>query len=105
MKVKNINGRSNTCKCKSLLVHWEKFSGKTAGLCLEATCHEVATVGAPVQKSSLFDQDWYVIPLCDKHSRNGGAIRLRGSATLVSAHPGKTCAVTKYNIWGAPYWR
>ncbi|MDD4915608.1 MAG: hypothetical protein PHW13_11310, partial [Methylococcales bacterium] len=67
VKVKNINGRFARCKCKSWLVHWEKYSREKATCCAEKSCFEVATVGALVQKVSIIDCGWYVIPLCDKH--------------------------------------
>ena len=93
MKVKNINGTSsNTCHCDSWLKHWEKFSGETAGLCVEKSCTEHATVGAHVQKSTPLDQSWYIIPLCKGHNnRKGEEIELYGSPVLVSANVNKTC--------------
>lgn len=92
MKVTNINGTSdNSCKCDSWLAHWEKFSGRTAGLCVEKTCTEAAAVGAHVQKDSSTDKAWYIIPLCKKHNKAADELELYGSPVLVSANVSQTC--------------
>ncbi|EGR5566937.1 hypothetical protein CES77_17880 [Vibrio cholerae] len=92
MKVRNINGTSdNKCECTSWLAHWEKFSGKKAGTCVEKTCTENAVVGAHVQKDSSTDKSWYIIPLCQSHNKKADEMELYGSPTLVSANVSQTC--------------
>lgn len=92
MKVKNINGTSdNVCNCGSWLAHWEKFSNKTAGLCTEKDCIESAEVGAHVQKDSLTDSSWYIVPLCKKHNATKDPLDLVGTTTFVSANVSNTC--------------
>jgi hypothetical protein len=104
MKLINIHGRANICKCKSWLYHWEKFSREAATFCVVETCREVATVGVLVQKDSLFSSGWYVIPVCDKHNKVAPKMEIRNSTCLVSANVSQTCAETKYGFFGAPYW-
>lgn len=85
MIVKNLNGTSDSpkCPCGVWLKHWERYSGRTAGLCAEHTCKESATVGAHVQKDSG-DKSWYVIPLCRKHNNQFGQdLNIMDSTNLV----------------------
>lgn len=93
MKARNINGTSaHTCHCSSWLKHWETFSGETAGMCVEKTCTENATVGAHVQKEGILDQSWYILPLCSGHNnQRGEVIELYNNPTFVSANVSNTC--------------
>lgn len=91
MKVKNINGTSdNDCTCKGWLTHWENFSGKKAGMCVEKSCTNNATVGAHVQKDSA-DRSWYIIPLCAIHNKQADEVELFGTPVFVSANVRETC--------------
>jgi len=94
MKVKNINGTSqNTCKCGSWLQHWLNFSGQALPrFCPEKSCTETPEVGAHVQKDSVTDHSWYIIPLCRKHNAmRGQSIEVSDGIALVSANVSKTC--------------
>jgi len=93
IRVKNINGTSdNTCKCGTWLKHWEKFSGKTAGLCTEIRCQNKAEVGAHVQKSYSSDSSWFIIPLCTAHNNmKGQEIDVMDGTTFISANTKETC--------------
>jgi hypothetical protein len=104
MKVKNINGRVNHCKCKSWLSHWQKYGDEAVTYCSEESCLEAATAGALVQKRSFIDGGWYIIPVCDKHNRVRDVMKIRDSTSLVSANVSKTCAETRYDIRGVPHW-
>lgn len=93
MKVKNINGTSeHTCKCGSWLAHWKKFSGQTVTMCVETSCIKTDLVGAHVQKDSVVDSKWYIIPLCSTHNaKKGESITIADSTKLVSANVSETC--------------
>ena len=93
MKVKNINGTSDTnCVCGSWLKHWENFSSKKASNCSEATCMEYRDlVGAHVRKDSFLDNEWYIIPLCKKHNAKATDLEVSEGTVFVSANKSKTC--------------
>ncbi len=90
-KVKNIIGTAdNECKCGSWLDHWENFSGYSAVMCSENSCFNSDLEGAHVQKISLFDDSWYIVPLCKKHNKSKEILNV-GTTILVSANKNKTC--------------
>ena len=94
MKVKNINGTSQTtCKCGSWLQHWKNFSGVALGQhCYEISCTSKPELGAHVQKDGSTDASWYIVPLCTRHNNmKGESIDLVSSAVLVSANKQQTC--------------
>ncbi len=92
MKVKNINGTSqNNCKCGSWLKHWEKFSGRKAYSCSAEGCYGIEIVGAHVQKDSLYDSNWYIVPFCYSHNRSVNKVELKIGVELVSANKEETC--------------
>ena len=103
MKVKNINGgRQNSCKCGTWLDHWAKISGRPLPQhCSEARCMAKPVLGAHVQKDSSTDTDWYIIPLCVKHSIRAESLEIADTTTFVSAHVGDTCAkhLPVGNVW------
>jgi hypothetical protein len=49
-------------------------------------------LGAHVQKDSDTDTNWYIIPLCVKHSIKAEFLEIVDTATFVSAHVNDTCA-------------
>jgi hypothetical protein len=93
--VNNINDPSEAdapCKCGSWLKHWENFSGKKAGLCVEHNCTEKAEVGAHVQKTNSTSAKWYIIPLCKNHNnQRGETILVENDTIFVSANKEETC--------------
>ncbi len=90
-RVKNINGTSQyACSCGSWLKHWEKISKEKSNYCSEATCINKASVGSHVQKVSVYDSSWYIVPLCDSHNKSSGNLDIRNT-TLISASKSKTC--------------
>lgn len=93
MKVNNINGTSpNACKCGSWLDHWVKFSGRALpSYCAEATCRKGPEVGAHVQKDSVTDKAWYIVPLCTGHNKTAKSLDIMDSTVLVSANVSETC--------------
>jgi hypothetical protein len=94
MKVKNINGRrQNSCKCGTWLDHWVKICGQPLpDHCSEARCMGKPELGAHVLKGSSTDMDWYIIPLCVKHSIRAESIEIADTTTIVSAQVAETCA-------------
>ena len=93
MKVKNINGTSDTtCKCGSWLQHWKNYSGQSLPVhCSEIRCTSRPELGAHVQKVSLYDNNWYIIPLCSSHNKSTGELEIMDSVKLVSANKRETC--------------
>jgi len=94
MKVNNINGTSdNICKCGSWLAHWKNFSNQPLpNYCPEKSCTKKPEVGAHVQKDSIYDKKWYIIPLCkDCNAKNGSSLEISDTITLVSANVEETC--------------
>lgn len=94
MKVKNINGRrQNSCKCGTWLDHWARISGRPLPEhCAETKCMGKPELGAHVQKDSLDDSNWYIIPLCVKHSLKAEFLEVADTTAFVSAHVNETCA-------------
>jgi len=93
MKIKNINGTSQTtCACGSWLKHWEKFSWqKVPTYCPVDSCLKKDLVGAHVQKSDSFDNKWYIYPLCNAHNQHTGVLEVPDFYKLVSANKKETC--------------
>jgi len=92
MKIKNINGTSDTtCACGSWLKHWEKFSGKSATYCLATGCWNKDLVGAHVQKADSSDNKWYILPLCSAHNQSTGELEVSDSYEIVPANKQETC--------------
>ena len=92
MKIKNINGTSQTtCACGSWLKHWEKFSGQSTIYCQAIGCTKKDLVGAHVQKSNSSDDKWYIYPLCSAHNKSTGVLEVSDSYKLVSANKKETC--------------
>ncbi len=92
MKVKNINGTSDTnCSCGSWIKHWEKFSGQHSDHCQSVSCSNRNPVGAHVQKATGPDNKWYIYPLCDKCNQLKGELEVSDTYRLVSANKQETC--------------
>lgn len=92
MKVKNINGTSQTkCMCGSWLAHWKKFSGQNTEYCTEKSCTNKDLVGAHVQKANSTDTNWYIIPLCNAHNQATRELEVSDTYRLVSANKKETC--------------
>jgi integrase len=49
-------------------------------------------LGAHVQKDSASDTNWYIIPLCVKHSIKAEFLEIADTTAFVSAQVGDTCA-------------
>jgi hypothetical protein len=94
MKVKNINGTSDSpkCPCGTWLRHWEQYSGKTAGCCVESSCLKMAEVGAHVQIKNSEDRSWYIVPLCRGHNNQyGQELDIMDDTELVPATARNKC--------------
>jgi hypothetical protein len=77
MKIKNINGTSQTtCACGSWVKHWEKFSDQKVTYCLADKCLNRDLVGAHVQKANSSDSKWYIYPLCNAHNQSAGVLEV-----------------------------
>ena len=67
-KVKNLNGTSDNDPTKKGYSSWKEFweekKGKKFSSCSCSGCLKSASVGAHVQKDSLADRKWYIVPLC-----------------------------------------
>ena len=93
MKITNINGTSDTmCSCGSWLQHWANFSGRQIPTyCPVSLCMNKDLVGAHVQKVSVYDNKWYICPLCNEHNRSKATLEIPDGFTLVSANKKETC--------------
>lgn len=93
MKIKNINGTSQTtCACGSWLKHWEKFSGQTVPDCCPVTvCVNKDLEGAHVQRADSSDNAWYIYPLCSAHNQHTGTLDVPDYLKLVPANKQQTC--------------
>ena len=93
MKIKNINGTSDTtCVCGSWLKHWQNFSGQTLPTyCPAGACMKTDLLGAHVQKADSSDNKWYICPLCSIHNQSTGVLEIPDSLQLVSANKQETC--------------
>ena len=94
MNVTNVNGTSGAnCKCGSWLDHWRKFSSQPLSKwCSERQCIGAPEVGAHVQKDSVTDRGWYIVPLCKAHNgEKGKSLEILSCVELVSANVGQTC--------------
>jgi hypothetical protein len=94
MKINNINGTSDRiCKCGSWLAHWKNYSGQSLPTyCPVSKCYQKPEVGAHVQKDSLTDSSWYIVPLCKTHNgETGKSLEIGESVKLVSANVSGTC--------------
>jgi hypothetical protein len=93
MKVKNLNNTSKyTCKCKSWFAHWKNFSNQNILKCAVLNCNNLAEFGGHIQKISLADRHWYIIPICS-HCNNqfGKELEIDDNIKLVSANIEYTC--------------
>ena len=94
MKVNNVNGTSErTCRCGSWLDHWKKFSNQSGfTYCAVDGCNKKSDVGAHVQKDSLYDKKWYIIPFCREHNgETGKSLTIIDTLVLVPANVSETC--------------
>jgi len=98
MKIKNINGTSDTtCKCGSWLQHWKNFSGQSSiTYCSEKTCTKKDLVGAHVKKAIGNDNKWYIVPLCSTHNKSTGELEILDTIKLAIANKSETCEKPKY---------
>jgi hypothetical protein len=91
MRVRNLNGaKQKTYSGATLLAHWTRFSRQVAYECFVTGCKNKASTGGHVQKDSLTDQNWYVVPLCDGcNSKMGQDLDIWDMARLVPANEAK----------------
>jgi hypothetical protein len=90
------------CTCGSWIEHWKKYSGQTLACCVEVSCTGKDLVGAHVQKADTMDSDWYIIPLCQAHSKMQGEIEVSDNYKLVSADTLETCERVRWDASSLP---
>ncbi|MCO6499261.1 MAG: hypothetical protein J5I47_02670 [Vicingus serpentipes] len=90
--VKNISIESTEkCNCGSWLNHWNNFNNKPPVFCSEIRCtHMFHLFGAHVQKVED-DENWYIIPLCEKHGRSDEELVINNFVKFIPADINKTC--------------
>ncbi len=93
VKIKNINGIDDKgCKCETWLDHWDRFSDQAPTYCPVQDCMNHIEIGARVQKDSLTDVGWYIVPLCQKHNAlTGESLLVNDNVKMVSAKVSETC--------------
>jgi hypothetical protein len=103
MKVRNVNKRrQNSCGCGTWLDHWGKVCGEPLPQhCAATACMAKPQLGAYVQSNNTYDSNWYIIPLCVKHSISAASLEIDDTTTLVSAHVNETCGkqMPIGNVW------
>jgi hypothetical protein len=94
MTIIKINGAVQApCKCGNWLQHWRNFSVlPLPSRCSETLCRDKPEVGAWVQRGDASGAEWYVVPLCKRHSQSTSALEISSFAMLVSANVKETCA-------------
>ncbi len=94
MKLRNINGTSpNNCPCGSWLAHWTNLVpiGGPPPHCPVQGCPNKPSLGAHVQTGNLFDQSWFIAPLCAAHNAQRGATLDVEPVFLAPANVSETC--------------
>ena len=93
VRVRNLVGTAlNDCSCGSWLTHWRNFSGKPLTMtCVAIGCLGKAEVGAHVQRNSLTDLAWYIVPLCNACNAKTVPFDIADDTTLVSGNVSETC--------------
>jgi len=95
MKVKNLNGTSDSpkCPCGNWLDHWKNYAHDDSPFCSVLSCPKEAEHGAHVQKTDG-DRTWYIIPLCAKHNlQKGQEIEILDGTELVKATDRQECGL------------
>ena len=67
MKVHNLNGTSDNdprAPFGSWIQYWRAYKGTTPVVCPRCGRLLVDPVGAHVQKDTLLDRSWYIVPIC-----------------------------------------
>jgi hypothetical protein len=96
MKVKNINGTTGrNCSCGGWIHHWRKFGNQTATVCRAKGCTNKDLVGAHVQKDVKSNNNWYIVPFCNKHNKSEAKVELVSGTKLISANISSTCGIKK----------
>jgi len=93
MKVKNLNGTSDSpkCPCGNWLDHWKKYAHDKEPFCSVLSCPHEAEDGGHVQKIDD-DRTWYIIPLCHKHNmQRGQEIEVLDTLELIPATERRKC--------------
>lgn len=97
MRIRNVNGTSDlSCSCGSWLNHWKNYSRQSVpSYCSERNCIKKPEVGAHVQKDSIIDKTWYIVPLCNEHNLKASALDIGDYVALVAANTSSTCALSR----------
>lgn len=67
MRVHNLNGTSDNepnAPFHSWIAYWKHYKGLTPVRCPKCGNLLSDPVGAHVQKESLLDRSWYIVPIC-----------------------------------------
>jgi len=73
VRVKNLNGAALSLSSGvGGLSQWEKVSGQNAWMCFVKGCIKRPSVVGLVQKDTLADKTWYLVPLCDDCNQKRG---------------------------------
>jgi len=93
MTIININCASpQACNCPDWLQHWRNFSTLPMPVhCPGLSCRERAEVASFVQRADLQDTNWYIVPLCQRHSRSEVSLEISSFTPLISAKVSETC--------------
>lgn len=68
VKIKDANGTTDeSCKCCSLIEHWELFSEERALKCAANTCNKVechnAHIAKPLSENEVYETNPFIVPM------------------------------------------
>ncbi|MFB3851757.1 MAG: hypothetical protein ACE14Q_07535 [Acidobacteriota bacterium] len=98
MKIRNVGGiNPELCRCGNWLNHWKNFSGqKIPYYCPVIGCGKSKLSATFVQIVSGVDSGWYVVPLCEEHSKTENEIlEIDDYCKIVTANVNMTCELYK----------
>lgn len=89
--IKNINlAHIPSCGCENWYEHWVNTADQWLICCAEYSCINPIHQGILVQHAEIEDENWYVVPLCKKHSNHADILDV-GDVKLIKAGRAENC--------------
>ena len=87
-----VNEQNHQCKCGSGINHWAKTKGKSPVFCSETLCKEMFQLkGTLVQKIDEENDQWHIIPLCQKHAVKNDHLVVNNFTEFVTIDENQVC--------------
>ena len=83
-------GAKMSCRCSSLLSHWERAKAGVARGCGAIGCRHGHLLGVSVRKTEGSDEQFYVVPLCPFHAKQAGELPVN-ALMMVPLGKQRTC--------------